>query len=122
MNDTNPVPAKKMEILEKESHPLSSALSPRRKKALELGATGLTTFVLAWLVGMFAPLAIGLYGAYRMASKRRWKEGAIWMIAAVGLYLLMPLFTMPLFFIKLTGFAILSIGVVLFFKPSKSTE
>ena len=110
----------KMEILDKEDSPLAGLLSPRKKRGLELAGTGVGTFGVAWLAFNFAPMVLGAYGLFRVATGGSRLEAGLWLALGVGLYIAMPMFWPIIHIIKAVGLGLVAAGLFMLFKPEKN--
>ena len=105
--DTNPTPGV-----------IQNFMTPRRQRGVDLTLAGAGGFLALWVFSLFGPMAIGLYGLYRLARKQ-WISGTSILIFALALYMGIKFFGGWLVIFKVASLILLIIGLILFFKPSR---
>ncbi len=96
----------------------------KNKKILgaELVITGGGTLLLTKLAEVFAPIGLVVYGLYRSLARKSYKDGIIFVVSCVALFVLFKLFT-PLFWILYAvGGVIIIVGAIFIFSPKKEIK
>ena len=95
----------------------------RRIRGAELVVAGGVTMFLSKIIGWLAPVALGVYGLYRILFKKSYKDGIVSLALGILLYVL---FRGPggyfLTAAMVTGGALLGVGAVMMILPSDKSK
>ena len=89
---------------------MSEITTSKRFLGIEMLGAGIATIVATSLLPIVAPLALAGFGLFRMFAQKKAKEGVMLILASIGIFLTLKIFSFLLFPITLAGIGLSLVG------------